>query len=235
LADIIFVHSESNFDFLRKKNRSCENKLMVLHNWIDLRPFISISSSIDYRKEYDLDDKLIILFAGVLGPSQGLDFLIKVAEALREEKSVCFLMVGDGMEKKHLIFEANKKGLTNIKFKGFVSKEEYPKLLNNIDVGLVCLSCRNTTPVVPGKILGYMAASKPVLAFLNKESDAHEIVRSANCGYSAYSDDLNMAIQACRKMIDNRVKLGELGKNGLKYVSQHFEREKGINMLVEKF
>ena len=84
---------------------------------------------------------------------------------------------------------AENYGLKNIYFKPFVSKEKYPELVKDADVGLVCLSSKNKTPVVPGKILGYMAASIPVVAFLNKESDGHVIISDSRCGFSTVSDD----------------------------------------------
>ena len=70
------------------------------------------------------------------------------------------------MEKERLEKMADDLKLKNVIFKPFVSKDEYPELVKDADVGLACLSSMNRTPVVPGKILGYMAASVPVAAFL---------------------------------------------------------------------
>ena len=62
-------------------------------------------------------------------------------------------------------------------FEGFVGRDVYPDLLKICSLGLVCLSPQNQTPVVPGKILGYMAAGLPVVAFLQSQSDGHSIVQ----------------------------------------------------------
>ena len=67
-----------------------------------------------------------------------------------------------------------------MRFEGFVGRDVYPDLLKICSLGLVCLSPQNQTPVVPGKILGYMAAGLPVVAFLQSQSDGHAIVQSAN-------------------------------------------------------
>lgn len=234
-SDLIFVHSTNNMLFLKNKKALCENKIMILHNWIDIKPYATVSNDDFYRRKYGLEDKLIFLFAGVIGPSQGLELLIEVAGLIRKREDVCFLLVGDGMEKDGLLTETKRRSLTNIIFKDFVSKEEYPRLLAGADVGLVSLSSKNRTPVVPGKILGYMAASKPVLAFLNRESDAHEIIRDAQCGYSAFSDDLNMSVEACKKMIMEKNNHKNIGRNGSEYVKKNFEREKCLDLLIEKF
>ena len=118
-----------------------------------------------------------------------------------------------------------------IRRKGFVSKEEYTKLLNEIDVGLVCLTSKNKTPVVPGKILGYMAARIPVLAFLNQESDAHRIIHEARCGYSYVPDDAERAAQMIIKMYREKDLLRELGLNGYQYAVRNFSKKVCVDKL----
>ena len=92
-------------------------------------------------------------------------------------------------------------------------------------MGLVCLSSKNNTPVVPGKILGYMSASLPIIAFLNKESDGHKIIKEAKCGYSLISEDVEKAKELILKIYNERNNLRELGENGYKYVCINFQKE----------
>ncbi|MEK7062114.1 MAG: hypothetical protein AAB940_00005, partial [Patescibacteria group bacterium] len=108
--------------------------------------------------------------------------------------------------------------------------EEYPYLVKDFDVGFVCLSSDNKTSFVPGKILGYMAASKPILAFLNKESDGFTALKEANCGYAANSDNLEEAEKITRKIYAEKDKLKEMGENGFKYASDNLT----VAAVVEK-
>ena len=234
-ADMITLHSEGNFDFIAKKYPQFKDKMHILHNWVEVNSFENISRTNEFRVRYGLENKFIILFAGVIGPSQGLDFVIKVAEEVKDIEEVCFLIVGDGMEKKKLEDIAKEKRLNNVIFKPFVSKKDYPKLVADCDVGLVCLNSLNKTPVVPGKILGYMAAGKPVLAFLNKESDGHKIIETAKCGYSCFSDDLDKAIVITKKIYFNKDKLENMGKNGYKFVRENFDRDVILNKIEDVF
>uniref|UniRef100_UPI002FDA1C93 glycosyltransferase n=1 Tax=Dissulfurispira sp. TaxID=2817609 RepID=UPI002FDA1C93 len=126
-------------------------------------------------------------------------------------------------------------GLKNVKFGPFVSKDEYPMLVKDADVGLVSLSSKNKTPVVPGKILGYMAASVPVIAFLNKESDGHKIIKDAQCGYSEVSNNVEKAVEAIIKIYNERHRLKEYGENGFNYVKDNFEKDVCIRHLEKLF
>lgn len=234
-ADWIFVHSEGNLNFLKNNHPDISNKLMVLHNWIDTKQFDGASRTNKFRKLYNLEDKFIILFAGVMGPSQGLDFVIEVAKKLEDLQGLVFLFVGDGMEKTKLQDLARAKNLNNVIFKPFVSKEEYPYLVKDCDAGLVSLSSKNKTPVVPGKILGYMAAKLPVLAFLNQDSDGHSIIKNANCGLSCIHGDIQAAEELVREIHRNKNSLSKYGENGYNYLLNNFEREICIQKLIENF
>ncbi|ACI20970.1 lipopolysaccharide biosynthesis protein [Thermodesulfovibrio yellowstonii DSM 11347] len=234
-ADLIFVHSEGNLNFLKMNHPDIATKFIVLHNWIDTKQFERLSRTNKYRKLYNIEDKFIILFAGVMGLSQGLDFVIELAEKVRDLKDLVFLFVGDGMERTKLQDLARAKNLNNVIFKPFVSKEEYPYLVKDCDVGLVSLSSKNKTPVVPGKILGYMAAKLPVLAFLNRESDGHIIIKQANCGFSCIHGDIQKAEDLVREIYKNKISLSTYGKNGYNYLVNNFERKICIQKLIEKF
>ena len=98
-------------------------------------------------------------------------------------------------------------------------------MAKDADVGIVCLNSRLKTPVVPGKLLGFMAASLPVIGFLNKESDGHIIIKEAGCGYSINSNSSPEKINnLILKMKSEKDKLDRFGKNGYKYVLKNFNK-----------
>lgn len=233
-ADLVFVHSEGNLIFLTNRFPEIKHKFFVLHNWIDTKEFDNIIRTEYFRKLYHLEEKFIILFAGVMGPSQGLEFVIELASRLKKLEKLVFLFVGDGMEKRKLENIVKDKNLNNVIFYDFVSKDKYPLLVKDCDVGLVCLTNKNKTPVVPGKILGYMAAGIPVLAFLNKESDGHYIIKDANCGFSCEYGDTQTALELIKKLYYSK-ELKLLGENGKKYVLKNFDKEKILEILIKKF
>jgi len=205
--------------------------LVTLHNWVDVGAYEEPKGDGHYRKKLNLEKAFIIFFGGVLGPSQGLELIVDAAGFIRRDKEIAILFAGDGTEKENLAARARQAGLNNLIFHPFVSKEEYGKLLKEIDVGLVCLTAKNKTPVVPGKILGYMAAGVPVLAFLNKESDGHQIIRDSGCGYSEISDDIQKAARLVLKMHEEKDRLKEMGMNGYRYAVQHFSKKVCVDKL----
>jgi len=229
-SNFITVHSEGNRSVVIDKNPLLENKLHILHNWVDLEN-VQTTNTVDFRKEWNISNSFIAVFAGVMGPSQYLELLLYLAEQMQDDSELLFLLVGDGQEKEKLQKIAQEKSLSNVRFEGFISHEAYHDLLRICSIGLVCLSPLNKTPVVPGKILGYMAVGLPIAAFLQNSSDGHKIIKSAQCGVSADSADKDACVQSMRNLLSQREYFTKLGQNGKSYATKHFSKEVCVSKL----
>lgn len=230
-ADAITTHTEGGRQFLITRKGVAPEKIAVVANWIDVKPFAEAKATGRFRKQYGLADEFVILFAGILGPAQNLDFVVEVARQLTEVPKLIFLLVGEGTEKSRLEALVSSYGLTNVRFAPFVSPSEYPFLLKEVQAGLMCLGNKNTTAAVPGKLFGFMASGLPVIAFLNRESDGYRIVKEANCGFALVSDDVGKAVSLLRQIFEEQMDLAERGLHGQRYAAEHFSREIAIARL----
>ena len=229
-SNFITVHSEGNRNMVLDQDPSLEKKLFILHNWFGFEN-VQSKNSVDFRKKWNIPNPIIAVFAGVMGPSQHLELLLYLAEKMQDDTELLFLLVGDGQEKIKLQKMAQEKLLSNVRFEDFVSHKAYPELLSICSIGLVCLSPLNKTPVVPGKILGYMAAGLPIAAFLHTSSDGHKIIKSAQCGFSADSAEKDACVKSMRKLLSQRNTFAKLGHNGKSYATRNFSKEVCISQL----
>jgi colanic acid biosynthesis glycosyl transferase WcaI len=234
-ADIITSHTINSRKFLIEKKNVHPDKIHYIPNWIDMNPYLNIRRTNSFRKKCRIEDKFVLLFAGVMGIPQGLDVIVKAANEVSKILSdMCFLIVGDGMEKGRLMRMAQGYSINNVIFHPFVSQEEYPELVKEADAGLVCLSSQNKTPVVPGKMWGYMAASIPIVAFLNRESDGHTVIKEAKCGYSIVSEaSSEEAKNLLIRIFSEKNKLREYGENGHRYMIENFTKDVCLNKLID--
>ena len=211
-SDIVTVHSEGNRKMLLEQHPWLEPKLKLLHNWVDIDHHASNEMVVDFKEKWGITQKYVAVFAGVMGPSQYLDLILEIATQMQDEADLLFLMVGDGKEKARLQLQAAQRGLTNVRFEGFISRQTYPDLLNACSIGLVCLSPQNNTPVVPGKILGHMASGLPVAAFVHTASDAHKLISDARCGVSANSGDVTACVLAMLQIVAKASVFHQIGR-----------------------
>ena len=152
--------------------------------------------------------------------------LVKVADSVRDLDNFLILIVGDGTEKQRAEELARSRGLNNVMFRPFISQDDYPDLLASVDLGLVCLGTAVKTPVVPGKILGYMVASLPVAAFVNEESDVHQLMLDAQCGASCVSSEIGKMEAILRDVYGDRDNCRRMGENGRQYAVEHFSKDR---------
>jgi len=69
-----------------------------------------------FSKSYGMDKRFVVLYAGNLGLSQGLENIISAAEILAGNNDIMFVFVGDGADKKRLQHLVKMKKLTNVVF-----------------------------------------------------------------------------------------------------------------------
>lgn len=235
-ADKITSHTISSRGFLINKKGVPSEKIHYIPNWIEVGPYMNskTSSSVFFRNKLLIEGKFIVLFAGVMGQSQGLELIIKAASKLKHISEICFLFLGDGMEKNELMKLADALKLENVIFHPFISQEDYSEILKEVDLGLISLSPKVKTPVIPGKILGYMLASIPILAIINRESDGHEMISEAVCGYTVVSDSSPEELaEMFIRCFNQRSKLVEMGANGHDYVTKNFTKDICVDKLIK--
>lgn len=93
-ANLITVHSPGNKDHVVMKGAS-PGKVEVMPNWVDTG-FIAPGERMNgFREEYNLGDKFVVSFAGVIGYSQDIDVILGAADLLRDRNDILFLIVGD--------------------------------------------------------------------------------------------------------------------------------------------
>ena len=223
-ANLITVHSVGNSQHILSKTHD-SRKIKVIPNWVDLTEYQPGARGQIFRSKHNiLEETVVVLFAGVMGYAQDLTAVIEAAWILRTEKQIIFLLVGDGVEKPRLQSQVKEWGLQNVQFLPFVSKEAYPELVAASDIGLITLKKTMRTPVVPSKVLGYMAAGKPCVLSVNPESDAISIVKNAECGIVVHAGDPSALAEAIRFLSQGKGDACEMGPRGRVYAEKHFSK-----------
>ncbi len=220
--DLVTFHSGGNLKQAQDSHGDKKRNKYVMHNWINFNEEIKNNGK---TSQYVIG-KSTIVYAGVVGPSQ-IDGLISFLVSFSELDSQKFhlLIHGEGTALDRLKKKVEDLSLHNVEIKDFIPEAEYMDLLKKVDIGLVALSKNVKTPVVPGKILGYMKNSLPVFAVANIDNDVHEIIKEAKNGVSS---DHNISNKL--KLFSN-MDFKEMGNNGYIYAKKHYD----INKIIGKF
>ena len=163
-------------------------------------------------------DKFIIAYSGTIGIANNLDYLINVAELLKDNQDIYFIVLGQGGEKKRLQYRVQSLKLKNFLFLESVKKEEVKVFLELIDVAFISLLPEKIFRfgVSPNKVFDYMYAQKPIIWAINA---GNNLVKDAKCGIAVPLDNINTlkeSILQLKNMPSQSLK--ELGKNGYNFV-----------------
>lgn len=166
-------------------------------------------------------NKFIVGYLGTLGIANALDTLLKSAKALKEEKNIHFVLVGEGNEKEVLEKYVQKENLKNITFIDAIAKIQVQSILSYFDACYISAKKKEIYKygVSPNKLFDYMYASKPIIYAIESGENLVEI---AHCGLSVEAENeeaLSLAIGTL--LSKSREKLAKMGANAKAYVLKY--------------
>ena len=208
-------------------NRFPKKKIIWLPNGVDLSYYNPDNkTSSNWREKNNFKDTDILYFyGGIIGYAQGLEIIINVANKLKTNSKIKFIILGNGPEKEKLISLNNKLGLDNVFFFDVVTKDKMPNILLSVDYSIVPLKKLDLfLGAIPSKIFECLAMKVPII--LGVDGEARELfINKGNCGLYFEPENVEqLYIQIMKTIKDTELKT-KLGNNARDYVLNNFNRE----------
>ncbi|MCA6441439.1 MAG: glycosyltransferase [Chitinophagaceae bacterium] len=227
----------SDMAVLFEKKGIERSRISVITNWADheeVFPDNLINANRNIYFNVDLNNKIVIEFAGNIGRVQGLDSFVALFLKVNNP-CLRLVIIGNGAFKDKVKNLAQKNGAINKSILFFESKprSEQVIFLNSCDIGLVTL-CEGMYGLgVPSKIYNIMAAGKPVLYIGDAGSEIFEYVKKQDIGWGFSWDESEKIIHFLKTL--NIAKYGEICEKGSKaraFVECEYTEEKIIDKYV---
>jgi colanic acid biosynthesis glycosyl transferase WcaI len=202
-----------------------ESKLALIWDWLDTDFIQPMPRANDFATHWGLDHSFVVMYAGNIGLSQGLEHVVEAARLLASEPSIRFVFVGDGAGKDGLQQAARSSGLANLQFIPFQPRELLPQVLASADVSLITLKRGVGADSVPSKCYSILASGRPVIASVDRGSDTWNLIQRANCGLCVKPGNPQALADAILHLYKDENYRARLGANGRAYVVQHHSRQ----------
>jgi glycosyltransferase involved in cell wall biosynthesis len=181
------------------------------------------------RAELGLDDKFLVLYAGIHGVAQGLETVLQSARLLslrpREAPETHFLFVGEGPRKAELLDLRDTLELSNVTMLSEQPRSHMPAYLSAADLALVPLRRLDLfRGALPSKMFDAWACGCPVL--LSIDGEAREVLEKADGGVFAEPEDAEQMAQAIRELKHDPDRLRQYGLGGRRFVEAHYSRQR---------
>lgn len=201
-------------------------KTTLITNGVDISLFNnSVYDGHDTLKNsLKLRDKFVAMYLGAHGKYNSLDTIIDAAILLRNERSIVFVLVGDGEEKSHLQRRVVRENLSNVIFYEPVKRKDSPEFLSIADCFLLPnLRGDFFKGNLPNKVFDYLASSRPIIVSGRVESAI--LVEKIKAGFVIDAENPNQLadkIKMITELSNNEREI--IGNKGHDYVKTHFNR-----------
>ena len=181
----------------------------------------------------DLEGEFIVGYSGNLGKTHPVEKIIEIAEYLKNNVGIQFLIIGDGEKKLMLEKIQAQKKLPNLKILDFQATKLFPHVLASFDIGIVTLEINATDLSVPSKTFDLMSAGKPIISLASHDSELASIVKT-NCIGENFDQTSTLKQMAAYivKLKSNFNNYQEISANS-KRCSTNFTQENATQMVLK--
>lgn len=212
---------------------------VMINNWINEKEIYPLTPEhpkvMEFKRQYGLIDKFIIMYSGNIGLYYDLEGLLEVIKRFKGAKTpdgrdVVFAFVGAGSVLDKLVLYKNEHGLDNVNFIPYQDKDKLIYSLNAADVHW-CVNAKGIKGVsCPSKFYGIAGVGKPVLGVLESGSEIEMLIRETNCGKVSEPGDYSAIEENVSWFIDNTGsdELVEMGKRGHTYLVNYLTKDASV-------
>ena len=184
--DIILVQNENDIGTLQK-NYQIECEVDVLQNWYSPSKKMEVANNII---EFCDRNAFTLAVIGNFGPAQDLEQSSVLLKTLLEEfLDLRILFIGQN-DKAQRCF-AGKLGpyANRIQFEPRMSHDNIINTLAYVDAGYFSLNPKNQQGHLPGKVMAYLMAGRPVFGSAGVDAPISKMLKQDNLGMMTHSGD----------------------------------------------
>jgi O26-antigen biosynthesis N-acetyl-L-fucosamine transferase len=228
VADAIGLMSQKNLEWFNK-NTKTDSNLEVFFNWAANIP---VKSKNNYKKSLGIENKVVYFYGGNIGHAQDMMNIVRLAQSMSSYNKAHFVLVGAGDEVDLVKNAIEKENMINVTLLPSVTQDEFKQMLAQFDVGLFTLHKDHSTHNFPGKLLGYMVQSLPILGSINEGNDLKEVVENYDAGLITINGDDKILLANAIKFLDEDYSK-KIGKNAQELLKSTFSVEAAANQILE--
>lgn len=173
-----------------------------------------------------IQHRFIIHYSGNLGLAHHWMPFFQVMKSLSQFKHIGFLFTGGGPQMPYLQDFCIKNQLENVHFRPYVDRNELNESLQIGDLNWLSLKPEFEGIAYPSKLIGYMAAAKPILFVGNSDSDSAQLIHAAQCGVVFSELEPQYLQRFILEITNKKEKLTQWGMNGRNFFEKNLTKEK---------
>ena len=232
-AKIIVIGRDME-QLFRQKAAGLDVKIKFIPNWCELDKIHPQSKDENpILKRLGISDKFIFAFGRNFGRLHDVETILKAVEHYKNDERFHFLFIGDGAKKGLISNAIQSLGLRNTSLLEPLPHSEKNAALNCFDVGIIALMEGMAGVSVPCRAYNLMAAGKPILGILEKESEIARMITENEIGWQTMPCDAKSLIDLIELIYSRRNEIPAMSSRARKLAETEFTLEKAVEKYIK--
>ena len=214
-----------------------EDKVFVVPAWFDVQSTKEVSKEDNkFIEKYNIDtSKFYVQFAGSIGYVFNYKTVIELAKRLKDNADIELQIIGDGNKKDEFVSEAEKLGLTNIKFYPLQPIDMVSDVYSACSVAIIPLMRGVIGNGVPSKAPILMACNRVIINSVEIDSEYAKMFAENDMGISVDIEDYDALKGAVLDLYNSPEKIKRMAINAKKYSKLNYSSSRSTKVLMEIF
>ena len=203
-------------------------RIKVIPNWCNDETIVPVDAAGNpLRTQWQLQENFVVGYSGNLGRAHEFDTILAASEHFRNDPNIIFLFIGGGHRSDELVRRVKAQDLSHkFRFLPYQRDEDLKYSLSVPDVHWISLRPELEGLIVPSKVYGIAAASRPIIAVTARNGEIASLVRKYDCGVvvePGNSDELARVITDLSRNVTTREAMGRRARAMLEanFTRQH--------------
>lgn len=186
-ASYVYTISEGMANRLSKYG----NNIKVIPIWYNSDLNYINKNENQFIIKHHLKNKFIVLYSGNIGKGHNIKLLVQVAERLKDNKDIMFVIIGEGWEKKQIEEYVREHTLTNILILPYQPYDQLSMSLSSADLAYISVEDKAATLCVPSKTFNFLKLGVPLLCIASENSELTNLVDKYKIGAVFKKDEID--------------------------------------------
>ncbi len=155
--------------------------------------------------------------------------ILNAADDLKSIGNIVFLLVGGGAQREWIEKESQRRGLKNIMFKPYQSREKLNLSLSASDLHLILLRPALEGLIVPSKFYGIAAVGRPTIYVVDIFGEIPRVLEREGCGYTVSIGASKELSDCILNLSRDFVRVQKMGVQARKAFDRHYDKRHAFN------
>lgn len=223
VTHVISLTDEMKEFLLEKRPELTCDRITTIANWAHEKKQLPNKEAYE-RFGYE-EGQFVVSYFGNMGTCQDMETLIHVAELLKEDNRVRFLIVGHGNKKEMVQNEIQRKELKYVQQLDFLHGKDFEQAVSISSCCVVSLEKGLKGTCAPSKYYSYLQGGHAILGVVEKGSYIEKEINEERIGYAVEVGDYIGLRDVIVQMVENIDETKKMGERALELYDKQYDYE----------